>query len=346
MVVGGLTMPREWLARAILAALAGLAVLAVILGWRALQGRTVLHARMPEGGGWDPAAISARVGEPLRLRLTSDDVTHSFAVGQMDRPPVDIHPGEVSEVTLTFDRPGKYVFYCTRWCGPNHWRMRGVIEVTSAGGSLAELSPTQKTPLYVDLNLDIDAPHPASTTPQARPSAAAGEFFLEIAPPIYRSPEYLRRHSPAQTWQALRGEPSTQGLSDQQVWALVAALWKADSSPERLAQGYELYTQNCAACHGENGAGDGVFASQMTSQEETADSPEAGHNLQSPADFTDSGAMLGASPALLEGKIVRGGMGSGMPYWGPIFSDDQVRAIVEYLYTFQFDYKLGITHAR
>jgi len=26
--------------------------------------------------------------------------------------------------------------------------------------------------------------------------------------------------------------------------------------------------------------------------------------------------MLGASPALLHGKIVRGGMGTGMPYWG------------------------------
>jgi hypothetical protein len=37
---------------------------------------------------------------------------------------------------------------------------------------------------------------------------------------------------------------------------------------------------------------------------------------QTPADFTDPARMLGASPALLEGKILRGGMGTGMPNVG------------------------------
>ncbi len=62
----------------------------------------------------------------------------------------------------------------------------------------------------------------------------------------------------------------------------------------------------------------------------------SGHTTTGPADFTDPNRMLGASPALLEGKIIRGGMGTGMPYWGPIFTDDQIWAIVAYLYTFQF----------
>ena len=61
--------------------------------------------------------------------------THSLAIGHSDQPPVDVNPGEISEVTLTFDRPGKYTFYCTRWCSINHWRMRGVIEVTDAPGA-------------------------------------------------------------------------------------------------------------------------------------------------------------------------------------------------------------------
>ncbi|MEJ2596820.1 MAG: c-type cytochrome [Anaerolineales bacterium] len=61
-----------------------------------------------------------------------------------------------------------------------------------------------------------------------------------------------------------------------------------------------------------------------------------GHDLKTPTDFTDSSTMLGASPALLQGKILRGGMGTGMPYWGPIFTEDQTWAIVDYLYTFQF----------
>jgi mono/diheme cytochrome c family protein len=57
-----------------------------------------------------------------------------------------------------------------------------------------------------------------------------------------------------------------------------------------------------------------------------------------PIDFTDAANMLGASPAVLQGKILRGGMGTGMPYWGPIFTDDQTWALVAYLWTFQFNY--------
>jgi mono/diheme cytochrome c family protein len=47
--------------------------------------------------------------------------------------------------------------------------------------------------------------------------------------------------------------------------------------------------------------------------------------------------MLSASPAHLQGKIIRGGMGTGMPYWGPILTEDQTWALVAYLLTFQFE---------
>jgi mono/diheme cytochrome c family protein/plastocyanin len=327
---------REWLARGILASIAGLALLGVALGWRSLQGSLLLHARMPEQGGWSPSALTATVGKPLQLRLTSDDVTHSLTVGQTDWPAVDIQPGEVTEVTLTFDHPGKYVFYCTRWCGPYHWRMRGTIEVAGAANAPIGPAASESAPLYVNLNLDIDAPHPASVTPQVKPFSQAGEAYLAQVAMRYRGAGYLRSHSPAEVWQVLRSEPFSSMLSDQQVWDMVAALWQANTNPESLEQGKALYAQNCAACHGEDGAGDGVFASQMASQ---SDPTEMGHNLKAPANFTDSSTMLGASPALLQGKIMRGGMGSGMPYWGPIFSQDQIWAIVDYLYAFQFDYK-------
>ena len=33
-------------------------------------------------------------------------------------------------------------------------------------------------------------------------------------------------------------------------------------------------------------------------------------SMQQPVDFTDAKRMLGASPALLQGKILRGGMGT------------------------------------
>jgi mono/diheme cytochrome c family protein len=49
--------------------------------------------------------------------------------------------------------------------------------------------------------------------------------------------------------------------------------------------------------------------------------------------------MLAASPALLEGKVLRGGMGTGMPMWGSIFAEEQIRDLIAYLYSFQFEYQ-------
>ena len=56
-----------------------------------------------------------------------------------------------------------------------------------------------------------------------------------------------------------------------------------------------------------------------------------------PGDFTDPRLLLGASPALLEGKMLRGGMGTGMPYWGPIFTEDEIDALIAYLYQFALE---------
>jgi len=62
-------------------------------------------------------------------------------------------------------------------------------------------------------------------------------------------------------------------------------------------------------------------------------------SMQSPANFADPARLLSASPALLQGKILRGGMGTGMPSWGSIFTEEQVWDLVAYLYSFQFDYR-------
>ena len=55
-----------------------------------------------------------------------------------------------------------------------------------------------------------------------------------------------------------------------------------------------------------------------------------------PARFSDPQQMAGASEAILRAKIVRGGMGSGMPYWGRLFGEQDVRALLSYLWGFIF----------
>jgi len=105
----------EWAARlTVLLLVFGLPLGALVTRWADRAGVVEVHAAMPEAGGWSPASLTTTVGEPLRLRLVSDDVMHGFAVGQTDFAPVDVKPGQVTEVTLTFDEPGTYTYYCTR----------------------------------------------------------------------------------------------------------------------------------------------------------------------------------------------------------------------------------------
>jgi mono/diheme cytochrome c family protein len=317
----------------------GLPLMVAAWRWRDLSSEVVdLHARMPAAGGWSPASIRVQAGEDLHLRLSSDDVMHSFAIGQSSLPEIELYPGRAVETTLRFDHPGKYTFYCTRWCGADHWRMRGTIEVT--GDADAQAAPEQ--PLYLTLGLDIDNPHLATILPGERPSAGRGAALGIQLPEKYLSQDYYRSHSPDQAWHDLRGEPLAQGLSDQLVWDLVALVWQSNTSPQSAEDAKTLYASNCAACHGESGAGDGVFAHQTSSQaadEGLHSAGTDGHALQAPANFRDAALMLGASPAVLQGKIVRGGMGTGMPYWGPIFTDDQIWALVSYIYNFQIDFE-------
>jgi mono/diheme cytochrome c family protein/plastocyanin len=302
-----------------------------------------MHGQMADTGGWTPSNLKAQVGQPLHLRLTSDDVVHGFAVGQSVIPPVDVLPGQWTTTTLVFNQPGKYTFYCTRWCGPNHWRMRGTIEV------MGEATETLTTmlPLYVTLNLDLDAPHPSEVVPIEKPAGARGAALGRAsAARIDRAAAAVQ--SPALVWAQLRLSPSTQGLSDNQVWDIVAWQWLSQTTPERLAEGKQLYQQNCAACHGETGKGDGVIAPSLKKaaalpgvtipgMEMPNATGIAGHETVSPTNFTDAKNMLGVSDAILEGKIIRGGMGTGMPYWGPIFTAEHIQALVDYLWTFQFD---------
>jgi len=293
----------------------------------------IVHAQMAEDGGWNPDVIQAEAGKPLHLKLTSDDVVHGFAVGQMDIGPVDVEPGKVAEVTLTVDMPGIYTFYCTRWCGPNHWRMRGTIEVSGSGANPESASE----PLYVRLGLDIDVPHDAPSVPLGQPSAIRGQELIDRIP-FELSQDHYRSRSPYQVFNDL----SSASLIESERWDAVAYLWRSNTTPEALANGQELYAQNCAACHGENGAGDGIFADDLKQAGEatmqTIDGAES-MTMQPPVDFTNPTRMLGASPALLQGKILRGGMGTGMPMWGSIFTEEQIWDLIAYLYSFQFEYR-------
>jgi plastocyanin len=322
-------MKKEFLSRFLVVGLILVAIAVPVVGDRLTQKSNPeiveLHARMEEDGGWSLKSIRAKVGQPLRIRLTSDDVVHGFAVGKSDQPAIDIMPGEYTETTLTFDHPGVYTFYCTRWCGTNHWRMRGKIEVTGPGGRV----PEGDQPLYIKLGIDIDAPHLARVVPAIRPSAERGALFADLLPAYATTRDTYMATSPSDLWLKLRDESSLKVLSDNDLWDAVRWIWERQSNSDSLSVGLKLFISLAAAAHGETGKGDGVMVQGLP----TMTPGHIGHELVRPPDFTDPHQLLGASPALLEGKIIRGGMGTGMPSWGAILTTDQIDAIVGYLYT-------------
>ena len=326
-------MKKEKLARIVvilLVAAAAAIPLAAYFLTPVLAAKTIdLHARMPENGGWSVDAIQAVAGQPVHLRLTSDDVMHSFAIGKSDQPPIDITPGEVVETSLLLDKPGTYTFYCTHWCGPNHWRMRGTIEVTGPG----PMPTKEPQPLFLKLGIDVDMLNPATVTPAAMPSASHGALLAGSLPSYAIDRETYLTSSPAQIWQRLRSETSLAGISDSELWDAVAFAWGSQTSPEKLSAAQKLYATNCAACHGESGKGDGVMVRGLPVIDYQNHQSMAEQRAR-PPDFTDPKNLLGVSPALLEGKIIRGGMGTGMHYWGPIFTQEQLDELVSYIYTF------------
>lgn len=318
-------MKAEILARVLIVVCSLALLVPIMVNIPGSSDKMVLTGNLPEKGGWQPGVIKAKAGESLKLNLTSNDVVHGFAIGKIEHAKADVYPGKFTDVTVTINEPGTYTYYCTRWCGPNHWRMRGTIEV-EGDEYLFDENTTQ--PLYLRMGFDIDSAHEAVEIPTTTPIALSGEKFYKLLPTQYFKPDYYFSHSPSEIFINLRKEPTLSKLDDESIWELVAGLFWHNTSKGDLAIGQQLYAENCAACHGLSGDGNGVFA-------------QAEEHLEPPTDFSDPNIMLGASPALLQGKIIRGGMGTGMPYWGTIFTEDETWALVDYLWLFQFQYPYG-----
>jgi cytochrome c oxidase subunit 2 len=68
------------------------------------------------------------LGKPVRLVLTSEDVIHSFFVPAF-RIKKDAVPGRYNDAWFTATKPGRYRIYCTEYCGTEHSRMVGWVNV-------------------------------------------------------------------------------------------------------------------------------------------------------------------------------------------------------------------------
>jgi mono/diheme cytochrome c family protein len=83
------------------------------------------------------------------------------------------------------------------------------------------------------------------------------------------------------------------------------------------ARGALLYAENCVACHGANGGGDG---------------PRAYFIFPKPRNFRDAATRQYLDQRNLYNGIKFGVVGKEMPAWGKVLSDSQVADLTEYVY--------------
>lgn len=77
---------------------------------------------------FEPTVVRVPVGKPVRFRITSPDVIHGFQVVGTNANVMAI-PGYVTEITLTFPRPGEHLILCNEYCGLSHHLMQGLLVV-------------------------------------------------------------------------------------------------------------------------------------------------------------------------------------------------------------------------
>ncbi|MEW6722081.1 MAG: cytochrome c oxidase subunit II [Candidatus Micrarchaeota archaeon] len=78
---------------------------------------------------YSPSTITVKKGDRVRLRLTSEDVTHGFSLPEFGLS-ATIEPGKTTEVTFTPDKAGTFTFQCNMFCGSGHQGMKGTLIVT------------------------------------------------------------------------------------------------------------------------------------------------------------------------------------------------------------------------
>lgn len=127
---------------------------------------------------------------------------------------------------------------------------------------------------------------------------------LPNPPAAHASLEYLRAAVPAQMFDVITngkvpqgmppfGPESSNPLEDNQRWELIAAIFSLGTPIASVEQGQMVYEENCLACHGETGQGDGPDAAALDVQPGDIGSADYWFNISNQTVFDNlSGSTL------------------------------------------------------
>jgi cytochrome c oxidase subunit II len=77
---------------------------------------------------FSPSEITLKKGEPVILRLSTEDRTHGFLLKPL-KIDTDISPGKATDIAVTPTASGQYVAICDHYCGTGHGNMKMKVTV-------------------------------------------------------------------------------------------------------------------------------------------------------------------------------------------------------------------------
>ena len=79
---------------------------------------------------FEPAEITVKVGSPVDLVLSSDDVPHGLRIRELNIN-VKASKGKPGEVKFTPNKPGTFKGNCSVFCGSGHGKMTLTVHVVA-----------------------------------------------------------------------------------------------------------------------------------------------------------------------------------------------------------------------
>ncbi len=160
--------------------------------------------------------------------------------------------------------------------------------------------------------------------PAGRGDGPTAEAIPDPLPDL-SDPQVGRQAVPADNFNVIKNgrmdkmmPPWGNRLSDGQIWDAAAYVWSLNTTPQDLATGETIYAEQCLACHGEGGAGDG---------------PDAPAQIN---DFSDLQVMTQLSQADLQTNYQASDQHADLD----TLSEDELWQVLDYARTFSFEVTL------
>lgn len=111
---------------------AGIAGLLAVTGGAAVfaQPKPRIIAIRAQKFTYEPSTLVLKLNEPVIFQLTTADVVMGFSVPDF-KTRGTIIPGQTTEVAMTPDKVGEFIFLCDVFCGSGHENMEGTMRVVA-----------------------------------------------------------------------------------------------------------------------------------------------------------------------------------------------------------------------